>query len=55
MRLRARKSAQRFSGEQFEKKWLCEMEKLVDLQVKRNERTAFTLGEYLILVLPGST
>ncbi|KAF3896273.1 putative alpha-mannosyltransferase [Trichophyton interdigitale] len=39
MRLRARKSAQRFSGEQFEKKWLCEMEKLVDLQVKRNERT----------------
>ncbi|EEQ27549.1 asparagine-linked glycosylation protein [Microsporum canis] len=35
MRLRARKSAQRFSGQQFETKWLCEMEKLVDLQVRR--------------------
>ncbi|KAK2838267.1 hypothetical protein FQN49_006454 [Arthroderma sp. PD_2] len=35
MRLRARKSAQRFSGQQFEKKWLCEMDKLVDLQVQR--------------------
>lgn len=42
MRLRARKSAQRFSGEQFEQKWLSEMEKLVDLQIKRTERTGNT-------------
>lgn len=37
MRLRARKSAQRFSGQEFSRMWLGEMQKLVDLQVQRAE------------------
>ncbi|KAK2749659.1 asparagine-linked glycosylation protein [Myotisia sp. PD_48] len=35
MRMRARTSAKRFSSEEFEKKWLIEMEKLIGLQVRR--------------------
>nr|KMM73356.1 alpha-1,2-mannosyltransferase ALG11 [Coccidioides posadasii RMSCC 3488] len=38
MRMRARKSAQRFTEEEFEKKWLGDMEKLVDLRVQRAGR-----------------
>lgn len=36
MRLRARKSSRRFSDEEFARRWLVEMEKLVDIQVSRS-------------------
>lgn len=36
MRLRARKSSKRFSDEEFARRWLVEMEKLVDIQVSRS-------------------
>lgn len=35
MRLRARKSSKRFSDEEFARRWLEEMEKLIGLQVRR--------------------
>ena len=37
MRLRARKSAQRFTEEEFARKWLNELEKLVRLQIRRRK------------------
>ncbi|KAL1959227.1 hypothetical protein VTO42DRAFT_2733 [Malbranchea cinnamomea] len=36
MRLRARRSARRFSDEEFARRWLAEMEKLVELRVRRS-------------------
>lgn len=38
MRLRARRSAQRFAEEEFVRKWLVEMGKLVELRVQRAGR-----------------
>lgn len=38
MRARARKSAHRFSDEEFARRWIAEMEKLVGLHVRRSKR-----------------